>query len=137
MNQEDIKKIMDNALDVDYRIDLLNSEKQGLIDKIIPVEVQAEIESVEEEFAPKLEQLEELKKTNRKIADGMLEQFLAENPVGKEKMKIKSQLGTWTIEQGEPEWNTAALDGYALEHPEILWMRKEGKPKTRLTKNRM
>lgn len=43
-----------------------------------------------------------------------------------ETVKSKHMVVTWN--KGRVSWNSRLLDGYAVAHPEILEMRKEGSP---------
>jgi hypothetical protein len=123
MEETELKKLMDDLADIEIQLDLVVAEQETLKKSRIPLNVQLELESIEEEFKPKLDAV----KGNIKVRKEQLQTLLKE--YGK---PVKSKSYSWSYEE-TVEWNKDALDGYALTHPEILWMRKEGKPTTRLT----
>lgn len=126
MEEVELIKLMDTLADTEIQLDLVVAEKETLKKSRIPLNIQLDMESIDEEYASKIEAV----KGNIKARKEQLQTLLKEH--GK---PVKSKRYTWSFEE-KVEWNTDALDGYALTHPEILWMRKEGKPTTRLTPRR-
>ena len=123
MNEKELQERMDALADIEIQRDMVVAERDTLKQKQLPVDIQAELEQIDEEFAPKIEQIELNIKARKEQLQAMLKEYAK---------PVKSKFYTWTYES-KTEWNADALDGYALSHPEILWMRKEGKPTTRLT----
>lgn len=123
MDEKDLQQRMDELADIEIQRDMIVAEKETLKQNRIPVNLQIELQEIEEEFAPRLESVELNIKSRKDQLQFMLKEYAK---------SVKSQYYTWSFEP-VIEWDVKALDGYALNHPEILWMRKEGKPKTRLT----
>jgi hypothetical protein len=80
------------------------------------------LEQINEEFAPKIESIDLNIKARKEQLQWMLKEYAK---------PVKSKYYTWAYEE-EVIYDAKAMDGYALNHPEILWMRST-KPKTRLT----
>src|ERR1035437_6687125 len=113
---------MDDLDNTEVYLGNIISDRETLKKKQIPAEIQAEIESIDFEFAAKIKVLEDAIKDRKEKLQKLLKDY------GK---PVKSKYYSYTYKDGKPEWNTDALDGYALTHPEILWMRKDGSPVTR------
>ncbi len=125
MEDKELIEMMDTLADTEVQLDLIISEKETLKKKQIPINIQAELEAIDLEFIDKIKYVED----NIKARRDQLQILLKENA-----KSIKSKYYSFSYKPPKPEWNTDALDGYALTHPEILWMRKDGeKPTTRLT----
>ena len=137
ITDEDIKKLMDNYGDFVYKKDALEAEKKTIRDKIIPPEVQKELDDLEAEFSGKEKMLERQEKDARNILDNAVARFI-ESLNLKDKTTLRSRLMSLSITKGEVKWDADALDGFVLGgHPELLSFRKEESPKTRLTKNKI
>lgn len=129
---------MDEYVDFTHQKELMKSEKEKIKNKIIPPAIQEELELIEEEFSPKEKALEENEKKYRKALDQKINQYVSKLNMGKENVKIKTELGTLTIFEPEIEWDTKGLDTLILAgNTELLKYRKENPPKTRLTKNNL
>ena len=138
ITDEDIKKLMDNYGDYVYKKDALQAEKKSIIEKVIPPEVQAELDSVEAEFSDKEKMLEQQEKDARNILDNAIARFIESLNLAADKVTLRSKLMSLSITKGEVKWDADALDGFVLGgHPELLSFRKEESPKTRLTKNKI
>ena len=125
MNEQELKKLMDDLDDTEVHLGNIYADKETLKKTQIPLQIQVKLEEIDMEFADKIEVIESMVKEKK----DQLQKFLKD--YGK---PIKSTFYSYTFKDGKPDWNTDALDGYALTHPEILWMRKDGSPITRLTK---
>ena len=123
MEEKDLIEQMDAIADTEIQLDLIIADRETLKNKQIPLSIQAELESIDLEFEPKIETIKDNIKERKEQLKSLLMKYAK---------PIKSKTYSWTYEP-TIEWNSDALDGYALTHPEILWMRKEGKPTTRLT----
>lgn len=122
MEDTELMAMLDELSDTEVGLDLIIAEKETLKNKQIPLEIQAELEAIDAEYAPKIETMKSYIEARKKHIQALL----------KENAKpIKSKFYNYSYEE-EVVWDAKALDGYALSHPEILWMRNT-KPKTRLT----
>lgn len=99
--------------------DAINLEKQAVIDTILTPEIKAKIAEIEAEFAGKGEVATE-KATALEAEIKELVKTGAETVKGSFLMAVYAK--------GRVSWDTKGLDGFALTHPEILYMRKEGDP---------
>lgn len=100
-------------------IDLLNGNKQELIDSVLTPEIKEKLAEIDAEFAPKID---ELNTRNQALIDTIKGEVLA----AKETLSGKYHQAVFA--KGRVSWDTRALDGYATAHPEIAQFRKEGAP---------
>ena len=138
MNEEQLKQAMDLYADFQNKKESLNSEKQKILDEIIPEEIRAKLEDAEEEFKDK-EEMISLQETNaRKILDKMLEQYAQSQILTDSPIKLQSTLASVSIKKGDIIWDAKSLDAYVIAgHTEILSFRKEEKPKIRVMRNKI
>jgi len=122
MDEKELQEKMDELADTEIQRDMVVAERETLRQKQIPIQVQAELEQIDEEFAPKIEQIELNIKARKEQLQALLKEYAR---------PVKSKYYNWSYEE-EVTYDAKAMDGYALNHPEILWMRST-KPKTRLT----
>ena len=122
MEEKDLQSRMDELADIEVQRDMVIAERETLKQKQVPADIQAELEQIDEEFAPKIEQIELNIKSRKEQLQSMLKEYA---------QPVKSKFYSWSYEE-EVIWDSKGLDGYALSHPEILYMRNT-KPKTRLT----
>jgi hypothetical protein len=123
MDEKSLQELMDFLADTEVQRDMVIAERETLKKEQIPPGIQVELESIDLEYADKIKLIEDNIKARKEQLQILLKEWAK---------SVKSQYYTYSYEP-VVEWNAEALDGYALNHPEILWMRKEGKPKTRLT----
>ena len=99
--------------------DLMESRKAALIDEVTPAEVKAEIDAIEAEITPEIEDL-------RQKAATLANELKAHVASTGEKLVGDR----WQIVYTKPRvsWDTKALFGYAAAHPEIERFKKIGKP---------
>ena len=133
---EEITKMMDEYVGFTHQRELLKAEKEKIKNETIPSIVHQELELIEDEFSPKEKALDENEKKFRKELDARIYQLSKSIEMGKEDIKIKTDLATLTIFKPEVEWDTEGLDALIVAgNTELLKYRKESRPKTRLTKN--
>jgi hypothetical protein len=137
MDQEKLKSLMDAYGNAAYKKDVLQMEKQKLIDGILTDEIKLKLAEIDAEFLGKENGIIEEEKSSRKILDRAIVEYTKELSVGKDKIYFKSPLMTLTVSEPEVTWDVSAIDAYAISgHPELLSFRKVGQPKTRLTRNK-
>jgi phage host-nuclease inhibitor protein Gam len=105
--------------------DLLNIEKAQLRDDAIPDEVQAKLADIEAEYAPKIQQCEEL------IA--RLEEQ-AKQTVLDEGATAKGGALQAVFMKGRVSWDSKKLDGMMIILPQLKEARKEGAPTVTIRK---
>jgi hypothetical protein len=125
LDEQELKKMMDEVDNIEVHLSNIQADKETLKQKQIPLDVQVKLEEIDIEFK---DQIESLGKQIKKKKDFLQKELLK---FGK---PVRSKFYEYRFEPGEPEWDTSFLDGYALNHPEILHWRSEGKPSTRLMK---
>ena len=94
-------------------------EKQALIDTIVTPEIKAKLQEIEEEFKPRFEAMDEIIGKAEKEAKELALQ------IGE---SFKGSFLHAVYNKGKVTWNVQGLDGYAIDHPEIRFLREEGKP---------
>lgn len=131
---EQLQQIMDDYGNVRYLLEDLKSSKETALQKILEKypEVAQEIQDMEEEFAPKIENAEKAEKTKKKLLDAYAKEY-AQTIILKDKGEVKSNLVRIGLSR-EIQYDVAALEGMALENPKLLGLRSE-KISTRITLN--
>jgi len=115
----DIYEKIEKYSDLGVGIDLIHQEKQALIDTVLTPEIKEKLAEIDAEFDPKVEQLlQEKSQLEAEIKDEVLN-------AGR---TIKGTYHSFVWSKPRVSWDTKALDGYALAHPEIAQFRKPGKP---------
>jgi malate synthase len=115
----DIYTKIERYSDIGVGIDLVSQEKAALIDEVLTPEIKEKLAEIDAEFEPKIEQLlQEKSQLEAEIKDEVLN-------AGR---TIKGTYHSFVWSKPRVSWDTKALDGYALAHPEIAQFRKPGKP---------
>jgi hypothetical protein len=115
----DISQKLDQLANCQAQRDVLDLQKQALIDQIIPPEIKARIEEIEAEFTGKREAVD------ANIA--ALETEIRQEVI-RQGASVKSTFLRVVYNPGRVTWNTKSLDVYARARPEILQFRKQGEP---------
>ena len=103
----------------------LLEKKQQLVDQVITPEIKAKIEEINAEFEPAIVA------ANEKI--DALESSIKQHVIaGGETVKGSVLMAVYS--KGRVSWDTKALDGYAVAHPEVGQFRKEGAPSVSIRK---
>lgn len=105
--------------------DVLNLDKQALIDAIITPEIKAQVAEIEAEFAGKGEMAD----INIATLTAEVKEMVIQNGAS-----VKGNALQAVYTKGRVFWDPKGLDGYAVAHPEILYMRKEGEPSVSIRK---
>jgi malate synthase len=115
----DIYTKIERYSDIGVGIDLVSQEKAALIDEVLTPEIKEKLAEIDAEFEPKIEQLlQEKSQLEAEIKDEVLN-------AGR---TIKGTYHSFVWSKPRVSWDTKALDGYALAHPEIAQFRKPGEP---------
>ena len=134
ITEEELKKVLDDYGNTRYLLEDMKSAKEKALKDILSKypEVQDEIEAMEAELDSKLKHAEDIEKQKKKNLQVLLDQY-AQVATVKDKAIIKSDLVRVSIDK-EVKYDSAALDGMAMENPKLLAFRTE-KFKTRITLN--
>jgi HEAT repeat protein len=115
----DISQKIDQLANYQAQRDVLELEKQSLIDQLMPPEIKARIEEIEAEFSGK-----------REAVDGNIAQLESEikEEVIRHGATVKGSFLRVVYHPGRVTWDTKSLDAYARARPELLEFRKQGEP---------
>ena len=114
-----IEQILEQLAEIRSQIDLLNVDKKNAIDSVITDEQQAAIRDIEFEFSEKLEAAQ----ANASELEGQVNALVVEHGA-----TVKSSRLQAVYAKGRIVWDTKAMDGYAINHPELYAFRNEGEP---------
>lgn len=135
--EENLKYALDRYGEFADRKQLLEMEKQKLISSILTPEQLTELDAINFEFESKEKALDEKEKEARKYLNYVLSQYAESLDLLKnEKRIVKGSFAKVSVEEGDVIYDPVALDGYAINHPEILGFRTQTKKKTRVTLNK-
>jgi predicted nucleic acid-binding Zn-ribbon protein len=116
---EKIVELLERYSDLHEMLEAILAQAQEQRDSVIPPEVKAAVQAIDEEFQPAISALEsEIAETKRQIERLVLE-------LGQ---TVKSTRAIAVYNKGRVTWDNQALEGYAVAHPEVLTFRREGEP---------
>lgn len=121
----DVYEQIERYSDLGFGIDVLQAEKQALIDSVLTPEIKEKLAEIDAEFAPKFEALN----LERSLLEAQIKAVVLEAG-----QSIKGTHHQFTWSKPRVSWDTKALDGYAKAHPEITQFRKEGEPSVSVRK---
>jgi len=113
----DTKEKLDAIFDLRSAQDLLENDKQALINQVLTKEIRDKIAEIEAEFS------------NSDISEkinALTEEVKSEVVAAGETVKGTYLMAVYN--KGRVSWDTKALDGYIKAHPEIESFRKQGDP---------
>lgn len=116
---DEIITLLDQLAEIESQIDVLNIERTIARKAAIPAEVQAELDAIEAEFQSKKDAAEANVVELRDRIDPLVLEHGA---------SVKGERMTAVYMKPRITWDAKALDGYAINHPELFAFRKEGKP---------
>ena len=122
---EQIKKKLNDLAEYRAHFDVLELNKQELIDSVLTPEIKTKIAEIEVEFADKTITIRE---AIQRLEDEIREDVVEAGET------VKGDHLNAVFMKGRVSWDTKGLDGFALTHPEILYMREEGKPSVSIRK---
>ena len=97
----------------------LETQKNELIAQILPPELRARLDEIEEEFSQKAD-------AAFKAIDALETEIKSETLAFGNTVKASGFLAVWN--RGRVSWDSKGLAVYAEVHPEVLEFRKEGEP---------
>ena len=100
-------------------IDLLNGNKQELIDKVIPPEIKARLDEIEAEFTPVFANINT---RNQELIDMIKAEVVAAGET------VSGEFHQAVYMKGRTSWDSKSLEGFAAAHPEILQFKTIGSP---------
>ena len=111
--------LLDQLAEYQAQRDVLRMDKEALIASIIPDEIKEKIAEIEEEFS------EKVRTANENISGT---ETIIRNEVADYGKTIRGAHLMAVCSKGRTTWNTKALEGYSVAHPEILAFREVGEP---------
>jgi len=132
MNEKQLKeKQLKEKLDVLGEIiairENLISEKQTLLDSLIPPEIKLKMQDIEEEFDDKITQANENVQSLESAIKSEVKAF---------GQSVKGELVMAVWAKPRVTWDNKGLDGFMVAHPEIKAFRKEGEPSVSIRFNK-
>lgn len=120
---DEIINLLDQLADIESQIDVLNIERAMARKAAIPAEVQAELDAIDAEF-----------ETQKSAAEANIVDLRVRlDPlVIAHGASVKGKRMQAVFTKGRITWDAKALDGYAINHPELFAFRAEGEPSVRL-----
>ena len=122
----DIYEKIEKFSDFCFGIDSISQEKQAAIDMVLTPEIKEKLAEIDAEFDPKSDELSQQK--------SMLEAEIKQEILDAGRT-IKGTFHSFVWSKPRVSWDTKALDGYALAHPEIAQFRTEGSPSVSVRKS--
>lgn len=116
---EQIKQKLCQIDELNAQLDLINIYKQDAINKVLTPEIKAELAAIDIEFG---QQIEAITSTIAIIEADVKAGIVALGQTVKEGRFMAM------YNKGRVTWDTKKMEGFALAHPEIAALRKEGEP---------
>ena len=114
-----VEQDLNSLANLEAKIDFLRIKERAEIDELIPVEVQAEIETLKEQYGIEVEAVQKaITLLKEQITTGVL--LLGST------VKAEFKQAIWN--KGRVSWDSKGLQGYEIAHPEIGAFKKVGSP---------
>ena len=117
------KELLDEYTNNLAEIDLLNGERQGMIDKVITPEIKAELHNINDQIDPLIANIVS---RNLELVELIKVEVIAAGQT------ISGEHHQAVYSKPRVSWDSKGLEGYAVAHPEILVFRTEGSPSVSL-----
>lgn len=118
MSDSTIEKL-NRLADFQAQRDFLTLQKKELIDSILPPEIKAKLDEIEDEFNGRLEAVN----ANIEALECEIKQDAIETG-----SSVQGEFLRAVWNKGRTSWDNDGLEKYARTHPEILSYRKQGSP---------
>ena len=110
---------LDSLADLRSQMDSIALQENEATKAAIPEELMKILDNIEIEFSGRMDAVSDL-------ASALEKEIKADVLVNRASVKGTYLYAIWN--KGRISWNTKALDGYLLAHPELEKLRKQGKP---------
>lgn len=127
MNEKQLKEKLDVLGEIIAIRENLISEKQTLLDSVIPAEIKLKMQDIEEEFKDKI-------KTANENVQSLESAIKSEVKAYGQSVKGELIMAVWA--KPRVTWDNKGLDGFMVAHPEIKAFRKEGEPSVSIRFNK-
>ena len=115
----DTKELLDKYSDNLAGIELINAEKQELIDEILTPEIKEKLKEIDAEFSQKTDALS---RENEFLAAQIKAAVIQEGAT------ISGSFHQAVYSKPRVSWDNKGLAGYSVAHPEIAVFQKVGEP---------
>lgn len=119
MNENSIKDKIRQLDELNAQLDLANIHKQDAINKVLTPEIKAELAAIDIEFG---QQIEAITSTMAIVEADVKAGVVTLGQTVKEGRFMAM------YNKGRVTWDTKKMEGFALAHPELAALRKEGEP---------
>lgn len=120
-----INEKLDQLANFQAEKEVLQLQKQELIDEILTAEIKARLDDIEAEFAPRVAAVEE----NIAALEDEIKTAVLENGATVRGAFLRA---VWY--RGRVSWDTKGMEEFALSHPEVMRYRKQGQPYVSITR---
>lgn len=115
-----IEEQLETYADLLERQEMLQKQKQELLDQVvIPKKIQDQLDAIENEFQPMIDAV-------ANHAEGLKIEIQTAVLALEQTARGNRYMAVWN--KGRETWDGKKLDGYAMDHPEILQAKKIGEP---------
>lgn len=125
MTEDEIKAKLDKLADFQAQLDVLNMDKQALIDTVLTAEVKQKLADIEAEFAGKSEDASK----NRAALEEEIKAAVKEHGAS---VKGTALHAVWV--KGRTSWDSKKLEGLMMVVPQLAEARTIGEPSVSLRK---
>lgn len=123
--EHDIELLLDKLTELQALQACMALNKQELVDAVLTPEIRQKIADIDAEYAPREDDV------NTRI--GQVSGAVKTAVVTYGKTVSGDHLQAVYV-KGRVTWDTKAIDGYAMNHPELFTFRKEGEPSVSIRK---
>lgn len=127
MNEKELQEKLDVLAEVITIRENLLSDKQTILDSLIPPEIKLKMMEVEEEFENQIKQANENVSAFEDVIKAEVKAF---------GQSVKGELIMAVWSKPRVSWDQKGLDGFMVAHPEIKAFRKEGEPSVSIRFNK-
>jgi len=118
-NEDEIREALDKIVELQEALSQLMVERKKVEDYVMPKEVKAKLNEIADEFDPQINGIgESISNLQNEIRASVIALGHSVKGVGMQAVFTK----------GRVSWDTKALDRYCITHPEISYLRDEGRP---------
>lgn len=129
MDEQEIKARLDKLADYQAQLDVLNMQKQELVDAVmasLPPMIRQKLDDIDAEFSGKSE---DASKNRAALEDEIKQAVIAHGA------SVKGATLHAVYVKGRVSWDTKKLEGLMMVVPQLVEARKEGDPSVSLRKS--
>ena len=117
--EQGIKNLLDRLSETESHLDALRIKKKDLVDSVIPDAVKDDLNGIDVEFDPKIQNIQDqIKEISEAIKIACIEYGET----------VKGEYKDVVFYKGRESWDGKLLEGVAVIYPDVLKCKKVGKP---------